>query len=288
MDWGSFSNQLRVLTGRYFRVMTVDRRNILILLALAPLVAAMLCLVTSSIEGSSKTDMNYFSKQKILCFGSVMIVMFLALFASVREIVKELPIYMHEHFVNVEILPYLLSKVIVLLGIDAAQVGLVAVVLKYYGHFEAGSTLLQCGILYLSAVVGTLIGLMISAMVTQSDAAVTGMIIIVIPEILFSSALIPVKGVAKLLAAPLMTTFWGFNALMSRLPHFAFDDSHYTKPLPSSLMMAGQLIVVAATTYWLMVRKDGPGAAERIAEQLKKSIPAQSAKPGSDKSAFWE
>jgi ABC-type multidrug transport system ATPase subunit len=270
-DWGAMWNQLRVLTWRYFRVMTVDKRNLIVLLALAPLVAAMLCLVTSSIESTSKDDLNYFKQQKILCFGSVMIVMFLALFASVREIVKELPIYLHEHFVNVEILPYLLSKVIVLLGIDAAQTALVAVVIHYYGHIEAGTPALQFGILYLCSVVGTLIGLMISAMVTQSDAAVTGMIIIVIPEILFSSALIDVSGISKLLAAPLITTFWGFNALMSKL-HSRWDDVEHTKPLPSALMMVGQLIVVAALTYWLMVRKDGPGASERIAEQLKRSL----------------
>ncbi len=272
VDFAAMSNQLRVLTWRYFRVMTVDKRNLLILLAPAPLVAAMLCLVTSSIESSSKDDFNYFLKQKILCFASVMMVMFLALFASVREIVKELPIYLHEHFVNVEILPYLLSKVIVLLGIDAIQTALVVVVIHYYGHIEAGTPLLLCGILYLASVVGTLIGLMISAMVTQSDAAVTGMIIIVIPEILFSSALIPVKNVAKLLAAPLITTFWGFNALMSQVSHYSRDDSTYTKPLPSALMMVGQLIVVGAAIYWLMVRKDGPGTSERIAEQLKRSL----------------
>ena len=37
---------------------------------------------------------------------------FLGIFSSIREIVKELDIYRHERFVNLRVGPYLLSKAI--------------------------------------------------------------------------------------------------------------------------------------------------------------------------------
>lgn len=271
-------HQTVVLTARYFRILTAGRVNLAILLLLAPIVTSMLCLATGTIDTSDAGKIeNFFAKQKMLCFGSVMVTIFLALFSSVREIVKELPIYLHEHFVNVEVLPYLLSKVIVLLTVGAVQAAMVVAVINGYGGIEEGTWLFQYGILFLCSAVGTMLGLLISAAVTQADQAVTGMILIVIPEILFSGALIQIKDISKYIAGPLITAYWGFNAMMSKLPEKVDQPTfnygqRFVEVAPSTLMMAGQFAALAVLTYWLMVRKDGPGAAERIAEQMKRTV----------------
>ena len=274
-------HQTVILTTRYFRILTAGRVNLAILLLLAPIVTCMLCLATGTIDTKDTANLtNFFAKQKMLCFGSVMVTIFLALFSSVREIVKELPIYLHEHFVNVEVLPYLLSKVIVLLTVGAVQAAMVVAVINWYGGIEEGTWLFQYGILFLCSAVGTMLGLMISAAVAQADQAVTGMILIVIPEILFSGALIQIKDISKYIAGPLITAYWGFNAMMSKLPE-KIDQPLYNygnkfvEVTPSTLMMAGQFVALAVLTYWLMVRKDGPGAAERIAEQMKRTVLGQ-------------
>jgi ABC-type multidrug transport system ATPase subunit len=284
-------NQTRILTRRYVRVLTVDRRNLAIMIALAPVVAAMLCLATSSIDTSNKLETSqWFAKQKILCFGSVTIVTFLALFASVREIVKELPIYLHEHFINVEVIPYLLSKIIPLLFICAAQTALVVAVINLFGGIEAGKPLTQFVVLFGCSAVGSMIGLMISALVTQSDQAVTGMIIVVIPEILFSGSMVAIKGVTKLIAAPLITDYWGLNGMISQLPQNMIDKIKIVRADADALrgngvvkcctMMALQFLGAVLITYFLMILKDSTSLYERFLTQPKKKSKRKKKSPG--------
>lgn len=264
---GGWWHQTTVLTRRYVRLLTIDKRTLAIMVLLAPLVAFMLCLAVSSIDVKSGVhDFNYHLKQKQLVFGCVVIVMFLSLFGSVREIVKELPIYLHEHFVNVEVIPYLLSKMIPLLVIDAVQTALVVAVIWRFGGLEAGGPALQFAILFLCSAVGTMLGLMISALVSQSDRAVTGMIIIVIPEILFSGAFIPMKGAAKLISGPLVTAYWGFNGLMSKLPHHQPQDDFASTP-KSIAMLLVHFTAATLITYLLLVLKDATQILERMLTQ---------------------
>ena len=178
-------------------------RNILLLVGLAPAVAIMLCMVSGSIVvvNSPATLQEYQasgSKQNLLCFGASIIVLFLSLFGSVREIVKETNIYRHERFINMQIWPYYLSKAIPLIGLGIIQVMLVTLTLQIFGGIHAGSVGIQLLLLGLVSVLGTLMGLAISAAAKSSDWAIICMIAVVIPEILFSGALVPRARVLRL------------------------------------------------------------------------------------------
>ena len=115
IDWPQLQRQLSVLTRRNVRVLSIDRRNLMLLLGLPPITAILLCILSSSMDVppqifSSETFGLWMHKQKILCFGPIIIMFLLSMFGSVREIVKELSIYHHERFINLRIVPYLLSK----------------------------------------------------------------------------------------------------------------------------------------------------------------------------------
>ena len=111
--------QLWVLIRRYLQVILTDWRNLLLTLSLAPLVGLLVSIVLA--KGDNESSLGLASRQGQLCFTLTLIAIFLGIFGSIREIIKELPIYRHERFVNLEIVPYLSSKVLPLAAIGAFQ-----------------------------------------------------------------------------------------------------------------------------------------------------------------------
>src|SRR5262249_10888255 len=112
---------------------------------------------------------------------------------------------------------YYASKITVLSAISSAQTILVyAVVRTVCG--PPGNIPEQVIILLSLAVAGTTLGLLISTLSKNEEMAVTLVPIAVIPQIVLSGSIAPVKGVAKWIAYVLVTTYWGKRGLDALLP----------------------------------------------------------------------
>jgi ABC-type multidrug transport system ATPase subunit len=243
--FSEFRRQFGILTRRYWNCVTSDKMNLFVLL-LAPVIAFLICVLTGSIGAPEKPiglgdfaqyrndpalkgnfqDFPGFvqeknsliaRKQSILCFGSILTVFFLALFGSIREIVKELSIYRHERFTNLQILPYLASKILLLAVIGAIQTLIIILILNHIGGLKAGPLWRQFAVLFPVGICGLLIGLVISAAVATSDLAVQLMIGVVIPQLLFAGALVPIKGVATYIAKVLIVCYWTYGSMIGML-----------------------------------------------------------------------
>lgn len=262
-DWSTFRRQFAVQVKRYAQILTIDRRNVMVLLGLAPLVAMLISLVGQSTED---TDWGRGGRQNILCFGSMLTMMFLGLFGSVREIVKELPIYRHERFVNLQILPYLLSKVVPLSVVGAIQALCLTFVVHVWGGLDAGGFVAQFLVLLLVSIAGTMMGLAISAGAPTSDWAVMLMIAVVIPQMLFAGAILKLQGASAWIGQVLVTGYWGQTALSEMLPErtqqFLPSPPEFTAATGVGLLLLHILIygLIAAA---LLARKDGPGGLRR-------------------------
>ncbi|MCA9290634.1 MAG: FHA domain-containing protein, partial [Phycisphaerales bacterium] len=119
LDLEQARTQCRVLTRRYVQLLLGDRLTTGVLLALAPVIALMLCLLASAIEVPARPSAHpsgglsaaawyeylkaFLPQQRTLGFGAVIGVLFLALFGSVQEIVKESRIYRHERLLNLQL-----------------------------------------------------------------------------------------------------------------------------------------------------------------------------------------
>ncbi len=130
--------------------------------------------------------------QKILFIMAVAAVMF-GCMNGAREIVKEAPIYRRERTVNLGIVPYMFSKIIVL-GVICLLQSLALVVLVDLKAPFSESIILPPFIeiyitLALTSLAGLMIGLTISAIVPNSDRAMSIVPIAVIPQIIFSGVL---------------------------------------------------------------------------------------------------
>ncbi len=255
----AFARQLKLLFRRYFQLIVQDKNNMPILLLPAPLIAILLCLVTSSLEDNDP------HKQSVLCFGAVLTVFFLSLFSSIREIVKEDLIYRHERFISLQLFPYIISKVIVLFGIGVIQTVLVYFIISQFGDFESDNWIRQIMVLLSTSLAGTMLGLTISAWATSSDLAVNGMIAVVIPQVLFSGALVSeFSSASEFIAKYFIVSYWSFHAMIELLPQ---GENWIQYTIPIILFIALYFFLV----LYFMAYKDGANVFQRILNHIKEN-----------------
>jgi ABC transport system ATP-binding/permease protein len=156
-------------------------------------------------------------------------VLFIMAFATVlfgcingaREIVKEAAIYNHERAVNLAILPYMFSKIVVLGMLCLFQSAVLTLIIELGEPLHQGiflSPILETYItLSLTSLAGLMIGLTISAIAPTNDRAISMVPIILIPQVIFSGAIIPLKDWLTQILAVVFPTRWAMVALGSSI-----------------------------------------------------------------------
>ncbi len=214
--------QAAVLTARYYRTVTRDTRNALLLVGQAPVIAGLIGL--SLLYGQS--DIAYTKPKNTILFLLALTSVWFGCSNAAREIVKERAIYLRERMVNLRILPYVASKVLVLGGIAALQCALFLVILNGWFGVPGSPPLLFLGML-LASLVGVLLGLALSALSSSADRAMTLLPILLIPQVLFTSPAVQMdmQGPAGLVARA-MPTWWSYDLLrrIALAPGAAVDD----------------------------------------------------------------
>ncbi len=152
-------------------------------------------------------------------------VLFIMAFATVlfgcingaREIVKESAIYKRERAVNLGILPYMFSKIAVLGVLCLFQSAILVIVVQLGEPLQQGvllPPLLETYItLSLTSLAGLMIGLTISAIAPNTDRAISFVPIILLPQVIFSGAIIPLKDWVTQILAVVFPTRWAMAAL---------------------------------------------------------------------------
>ncbi len=139
--------------------------------------------------------------------------------ASAREIVREVPLVRRETSIGSGISAYLLSKAVVLCGLVSIQtVVLTALVLSLRPLHESSTTAaLVLGILILTSWAGVGMGLLISAVASTEDQAASFIPLLLIPQLLFGSLVMPVHqmGIALKVLSKVVVVQWAFAGLGS-------------------------------------------------------------------------
>lgn len=156
-------------------------------------------------------------------------VLFIMAFATVlfgcingaREIVKEAAIYKRERAVNLGILPYMFSKIVVLGMLCLFQSAVLVLVVQLGEPLQQGifwPPMLETYVtLALTSLAGLMIGLAISAIAPNNDRAISLVPIILIPQVIFSGAIIPLKDWFTQILASIFPTRWAMAALGSSI-----------------------------------------------------------------------
>jgi ABC transport system ATP-binding/permease protein len=201
--------QLAILTSRYMRTVTRDGRNAALLIAQAPLIAGLIGL--SLLYGGS--DIAYTKPKNTILFLLAMTAVWFGCSNAARELVKERAIYLRERMVNLGLVPYVLSKVVVLAAFALIQCVVLLFILDLWFGVPGSMGLLLGGML-LASLVGILLGLALSALVGSPDRAMTLLPILLIPQVLFTipAVQMDMKGPAGIVARA-MPTWWAYDLL---------------------------------------------------------------------------
>jgi ABC-type multidrug transport system ATPase subunit/pSer/pThr/pTyr-binding forkhead associated (FHA) protein len=201
--------QLGVLVARYLRILGRDGRNAALLLAQAPLIAGLIGLSLQYGAG----DLGYTKPKNTLLFLLGLTAVWFGCSNAARELVKERALWARERLAGLRPLPYVASKLVVLTGLAVMQcAALLTILHAWFGIPGFGAPLLLA--MVLAAAVGTLLGLVVSALATTADRAMTVLPIVLIPQVLFTfpAVQLDMRGPAGVVARA-MPTWWSFDAL---------------------------------------------------------------------------
>lgn len=199
--------QWLTLSGRYARVLAKDKFTLAILAVQAPIIAVLVFIVMGS---TLPRDFAYFALS--LCavwFGTSV---------AAREIVRERKIYERERMVNLGILPYVGSKLLVLGIIVSIQCLLLFIPLQFFnltGLMPMPGLFLglpQFFTMIITAGVGVAIGLFVSTIVRTSEMATSLVPLILIPQIVFSGLIGVPTGINKVVGLA-MPAAWSFDTM---------------------------------------------------------------------------
>lgn len=197
--------QLFTLSRRYFEVLRRDKFNLLILFAQSPIIAILTYLVVGDQE---PRDFPYFVLALVAVWFGTSI--------SAREIIRERAVYNRERMVNLGLLPYVGSKLLVLSFIVGLQIILLFTFLKFFDLVELmkmpGNIIEQMVIMLLTGMVGIALGLFISAVVKTSEMATSLVPLILIPQIIFSGLVGVPQGLSRAVGLVMPAT-WAFDSM---------------------------------------------------------------------------
>ena len=208
---------LTVLTARYLDIIRSDWTNLLLLLLIAPVLGSMDLIawprdVFDLVAGDA-------SRVMVMLFLAAIIPFLVGALSSVREIVKEKAIYERERTVNLTIVPYLSSKVVVGLLFalyHAAALMALKLVAVDFAHLGIENMALFGLILVMAVMSGVMWGLLISAIAPREEQAMLLVIIVVVVQMVFSGGILSLDqlGTAGEAIGYATSSKWTFEALV--------------------------------------------------------------------------
>jgi ABC-type multidrug transport system ATPase subunit len=262
------SRQARILTSRYAKLLSRDRRNLLLLLLL-PLVFAVSGVGLFRAGAFDRPGGDPGDTIQAL-YLAVVVMNFLGTIAAVLEIIKERGVFQRETALGVRPAAYLVSKLLVLFSLIVLQATLYSVVLFTFRPLQVSMSIYLevYALLIATGFVSTAVGLLISAAVRTERQAITALPLAIVPTLLFTGTIVPVARMAAPAHALAAVTFgrWSLaaigaavhmNARMAETPGFAeithLGTHFFTTGFPAGMLIQGTFLVaiLAATTALL-------------------------------------
>jgi ABC-type multidrug transport system ATPase subunit len=213
--------QWRALARRNVEVLVRGRLTLAILLGAPLLVVAMFAVLfqagtfgaNAAIDATARPMVAYW-----LAFAGF----FFGLTYGLLQICTEVTVARRERFAGVGIGAYILGKAAVLvpllLAVDVALVAVLRVLDRLPGA-SASSTVALVAILLLDGVAALLLGLFLSAIVTDTAQAAMALPMVCFPAVLFAGVIVPVNGMERAgrYISVVTPARWAFEAIASNL-----------------------------------------------------------------------
>ncbi|MEM7553977.1 MAG: ATP-binding cassette domain-containing protein [Cyanobacteria bacterium P01_A01_bin.84] len=196
--------QLILLSQRYLQLVLREQASLIFSLLSGPIAIALTAWILrdeTPLRRLNPLELNQNPLALKLLFIFSCIGIWVGLSSSVREIVKESAIYARERLINLGLLPYLGSKVLIRSGLVFLQTILICIaVLIGFKSPNQGLIpwFLGLGITtFLTLLASVSLSLMISASVKKENAANSILPLIMIPQIILSGVLFELEGISE-------------------------------------------------------------------------------------------
>jgi hypothetical protein len=213
-QWGT-------LVRRNLSIKLKDTWNTAILLAQAPIIAALITLVFGpEASGNDSPDdpagwTTVAGAVSTVLFDLVLAAVWFGCSNSAREIVGERAIYVRERMINLQLVPYLASKFTVLGGLCCLQC-LVLLGIVHWGSGLKGPLVPMFLVLLLASCAGLAVGLLVSSVAKTAEVAIALVPLVILPMLILGGAMQPIhkmNAVMKPLAF-LMPSRWAYEGLL--------------------------------------------------------------------------
>jgi ABC-type multidrug transport system ATPase subunit/pSer/pThr/pTyr-binding forkhead associated (FHA) protein len=193
-------HQFKILLRRNWELKFMDRGQTMLLFLQAPIVALLVAFMATTPNQIETLFMAVFGALWFGCSNAV------------REIVDEQTVYRRERQTGLKIPSYIFSKLAVLSFVALVQCSSVVVILLAVHRamvLTLPEVLAAIVIMFLVAVNGTLIGLLISSLVSTPEKALALFPLALIPELLLCGLFLPVKQIRTILPITVGEVFEG-------------------------------------------------------------------------------
>ncbi len=191
----SLIDQAVTLFQRSLSIKSTDRWNTAILLIQAPIVAIIIVLVFGS-HARQRITLESWPQVTAATAMTVFLTSLSALWFgcsnAVREIVGEWTIYRRERMVNLRIPAYILSKLLIGMGLCCVQCAILVAVVRFGCELRA-PLFSSFAAMMLIASTGLVIGLLISAIARTSEVAIGLLPLALIPMVVLGGGMLPVQ-----------------------------------------------------------------------------------------------
>ncbi len=204
--WHDEWTQLRTLLRRSFMSKLRNRANLVITIGVAPVLAL---LIASILRYSDSGHYDFASAYHIptFLFLSLIVAMFLGLTNSADDIIRDRPVLQRERNLNVR-LPYYVFAKTVSLGVFALVQCVLFIWIANYVLGIRGMFWIDLGIVFMTAMGGVSLGLVISSLVADPKTAANIVPLVLIPQIIMGGALIKYEDMNRNLALVYTFSRW--------------------------------------------------------------------------------
>jgi ABC-type multidrug transport system ATPase subunit/pSer/pThr/pTyr-binding forkhead associated (FHA) protein len=228
-----YFSQYYWLTRRYLNIKINDKANSLIMVAQAPFIAAIICILFTSISQG-------------LPFLMAIASLWLGANNAAREIVSENAIFKRERMFNQGILTYLFSKITVLMMFSTIQSFLFVGILylNFSGSTPEFNDPMDASLwMIFISLVATLMGLLLSATVSTAEKVMSLVPIALIPQIMLAGIIAKISNPLVEFLSYISISRWateGFNVIQKdiAIPKYIISnkDSLFTPSSPAPII----------------------------------------------------
>ncbi len=204
--WHDEWTQFRTLLKRSFISKLRNKANVIITLGVAPVLALLIATILRYSD-SGKYDFASAYHIPTFLFLSLIVAMFLGLTNSADDIIRDRTILQRERNLNVRLPYYVISKTATL-GIFALVQCILFVLIANYVLQIRGMFWVDLGVVFLTAMGGVALGLVVSSLVADPKTAANIVPLVLIPQIIMGGALIKYEDMNRNLALVYTLTHW--------------------------------------------------------------------------------